>query len=254
MKRERFYTDNIGPDKDKERATWDKGVGLLNSIDDVTELRIIINTRNNTGYIKRLFGEKYVERLFTGISPNRNNSQLIKLDTVRTAKEFGPKRILVAFGLTSDELFILDEFRDVAAIVAYPSTRSSSLNWAKTWQAEEVISKQQAESYQLPSSLVVTALKELTRQINLKTGIINPHDEELARSYVWALHQEEQYLPGKECAALLISKLKWSYDHAMDLTALIAKLNQGRRIRVGKRISPEELIRNWKKFPEVVDA
>lgn len=254
MKRERFYTDNIGPDKDKERATWDKGVSLLSSISDVTELGVIINTQNNTSYIKRLFGEKYVERLFAGISLNTNNSQQIKLDTIRTVKEFGPKRILVAFGLASSELFRLDDFRDVAAIIAYPSIRSSSISWAKTWQAEEVISRQQAESYPLPSKLVITALKELTRHINLKTGITNPHDEELARSYVWALHQEEHYLPEEECTALLVGKLKWRYDHAMELTSLMAKLNQGRRIRVGSRMRPEELIRNWKKFPETINV
>lgn len=242
MERKNYYTANVGNHQKNEIATYLKALEVKREYREKNEIHFLARTEAKA--------EGYLNRIFKNLEPDKNTT--FRIVTPRTVDQSMVKRIIISYGLTSEELFRLDQLSNVSGLFAHQWRKEGVIKWARTWEAVEVLSGQKTEGYDLPSELVTTALTNLTLHINLRTGIDNPHDEELARSYVKALYMEEGLLPEEECMALLVGKLDWKYGNALKLVSLMAKLNEDQRIMGGNRMKPDELIRNWKKFPETI--
>lgn len=207
MEKERFYTENIGPIKENELASIRKALEICRANNEISEVTLLIHTKNNTGYIKRVFNGANIKPLFSGAKID-NELPLFKIETLKTIDDnYIKKRVLVAFGLRSDELFKYDDFESIVAIIAHQWSENGVKEWAQTWAATEILSDIKAPKMNYPHKVVQEAFNDLTKSINMSTGITHFMDEELCKTYLRALYEYEYTLNSQEINAYLITEL-----------------------------------------------
>lgn len=251
MKKERYYTENEGPIAEIEMLALQKAVELSKEIEDIQQITILIHTKNNTGYIERTIGGNYLKGLFNGTVTAYSNGPKLKIETLKTyEKIYGWQKknsILLAFGLDSKELFKYDDDPTVKAIVAHQWMKTGVTEWAKAWNATELITNQKAEPTDLPDQIVQEALKELTKIINPSTGITHHMDNARCKTYLRALNKYNYELNPIKTKSYLVTNLNWDNDHAEDVIKLIEKLNSGSYFIIGgEKTRLQNHIKRWK--------
>jgi hypothetical protein len=246
MEKERFYTENIGPIKKNELASVRKALEICHADTEINEITLLIHTKNNTGYIERIFNGVNIKSLFNGAKID-NELPLVKIETVKTLDDnYHKKRVLVAFGLRSDELFKYDDFESIVAIIAHQWNENGVKEWSQTWEATEILSNIQATKMNFPHKVVQEAFNDLTKSINMSTGITHFMDEELCKTYLRALDKYEYALNSQEINAYLITELGWESDDVKDVIKLIDKLNSGSYFKGGDKTGLQNHIKRWK--------
>jgi hypothetical protein len=246
MEKERFYTENIGPIKENELASVRKAVELCRANNEINEVTLLIHTKNNTGYIERVFNGANIKSLFNGAKID-NGLPLFKIETVKTLDDnYRKKRVVIAFGLRSDELYKYDDFESIVAIIAHQWNENGVKEWAQTWAATETLSDIQAPKVNYPHKVVQEAFNDLTKSINMSTGITHFMDEELCKTYLRALNKYEYTLNSQEINAYLITELGWESDDVKDVIKLIDKLNSGGYFKGGDKTGLQNHIKRWK--------
>ncbi len=242
----RFYTDNIGPIKENELKSLQKAFQLAQELDGVQEVTILIHTKSNTGYIERTLGADKVKGLFSGQYVAFDGGPRIKLETTRTINDNNIKRILLTFGLSSDELFKYDSYYSVVAIIGHQWSENGFKDWAESWGAEEVISGSKVSKSDNLDNVVKCAFDDLTDSVNMSTGIHHPMDEELCKTYLRALNKYGYVMNEKDVTSYLITEKGWDAEHANDVIKLISKLNSGGYFNGGQKTGLQNFIKNWK--------
>ena len=131
MEKKRYYNDNIGPIKENEVLAFKKALELCNEIEDITQITLLIHTKGNTGYLERIFGTRNLKDFFHGIIIDKDYPPF-KIETVRTFNDdWQGKKIVVAFGLSSNELHKYDDYENVVGIIAHQWSENSVKDWAK---------------------------------------------------------------------------------------------------------------------------
>lgn len=248
----RFYTDNEGPIEENESMAWEKAVELSREIEEeVDEITILIHTKKNTGYIDRVFGRESVDRLFKGTVIAYEGGPKVKLETLKTYDSTtynvrDRKRILLSYGLDSEELFHYDHDVTIRAIVGHQWQQGGVKAWAEAWGAIDLISGNQAISEGSLDAVVKEAFKALTSVVNMTTGISNYHDNNRCKTYLRALHKYNYELDSIGIKKFLITELDWEGKHADDVIKLINTLNEGRYFQGGEKTGLRQYIKNWK--------
>lgn len=246
MDKERFYIDNQGAVAENERSSISKAFDLAKQIDGITEVVLLIHTKSNTGYLERVFGDQKVKDLFKGTLMLFKNGPRVKIETVKTIQDHTSDKIIVAFGLESDELFVYDDYYNTHAIVGHPWVKDSVEEWAKTWGATEITTNKKAAFYPLPDTVVCRAFDDLTEDINMTTGIHHPSDEEQCKTFLRALHKYEYRLDEQEVFAYLVREKSWKTRHAKEVAELINRINTGRSFQGGRKTGLQHYIKAWK--------
>lgn len=235
MEKERFYTENIGPIKEHEVAAFNKAIEICNGNKEINEITLLIHTKNNTGYIERVFDGGNIKPLFKGTKIHIE-LPLIKIETVKTLDDdYHKKRVLIAYGLRSEELFKYDDFQSIVAIIAHQWNENGVKTWAQTWAATEILSETKALKMNYPDIIIQEAFNDLTNSINMSTGIRHFMDEELCKTYLRALYKYEYTINPQEINAYLIKELHWDSDNVKDIIKLIDKLNSGGYFKGGDK-------------------
>lgn len=246
MDKKRFYINTKGNDDEAYREAMDFACKLSNESPSIKRIILLIHTKQNTGWFERLFGSEVVKKLFNG-THFKNCSPIFKFETKKTYDDlFEASDIVISCGLDSEDLLKIDDFYSVQAIIAIPWLPEKLQKWVQTWNPVEIRGNQESVvSYPEPSCIVIKALEELTNDINMSTGIINPFDNEQAKTYILALHKYESSLDENIVGAYLIRCLGWETQHAKDIEALIKTLNSGRHFKGGNRTSLQHYYKAW---------
>ena len=246
MVKKRYYNDNIGPIKENEIIAFKRALVLSNEIEDITQITLLIHTKRNTGYLERIFDTRNLKDFFRGIKIDKDYPPL-KIETIRTFNDdWQGKKIVVAFGLRSDELHKYDDHENVAAIIAHQWSEDSVKDWAKSWGAINLKSETKVEKTSLPDKVVQQAFIDLSNSINMTTGIHNPMDEEQCKTYIRALKKYNFELNSKEIFSFLTTELNWESDNANDVIKLIDKVNSGGYFKGGAKTGLQKHIKRWK--------
>jgi hypothetical protein len=246
MEKIRFYSSNIGPIKENELKALKKAIQICTENDEIQEITALIHTKNNTGYLERIFETRDAKNFFTGIKID-SSIPILKTETIKTINDdWNKKRVLITFGLRSEELYLYDEFESVVAIIAHQWNENGVQEWAKTWGAVNILTNQTSEKHNLPNKVVQNALNDLTNSINMSTGINHSSDEDLCKTYLRALNKYEYQLNQVEINSYLISELNWQADNAKDVIQLIDKLNSGSYFKGGDKTGLQNHIKRWK--------
>lgn len=203
MEKRRYYNDNIGPLKENEVRAFKKALELCNEIEDITQITLLIHTKRNTGYLERIFGTRNLRDFFRGVKIDEIYPPL-KIETVRTFSDnWQGKKIVIAFGLHSHELYKYDNYENVAGIIAHQWSEDSVKDWAKSWEAINLKSETKIGKTMLPDKVVQQAFIDLSNSINMTTGIHHFMDEEQCKTYIRALKKYNYELNSKEILTFL---------------------------------------------------
>lgn len=246
MEKKRYYNDNIGPIKENEVLALKKAFELCSKIGNITQITLLIHTKGNTGYFERIFETRDLKDFFRGVKIDPNYPPL-KIETVRTFNDDSQgNKIVVAFGLCSNELRKYDDYESVEGIIAHQFSADSVKDWAKSWGAIDLKTEKEIDKTELPGKVVQQAFIDLSNSINIKSGITHSMDEELCKTYIRALKKYNYELDSKKILSFLTTNLKWSSDNANNVIKLIDKVNSGGYFKGGAKTGLQHHIKRWK--------
>jgi len=244
MNKIRFYNDNTGPVAEEEIKIFQKALDVFDELTEVNEITVLIHTKNNTGYLERIFEGKNINPLFKGVAVG--GKYPVKIETTRTIDDsYKKSRVLMCFGLKSDEISKYEDFRSVKAILAHQWVSPDVLDWAKSRRAINIDTGIAIEGHNSPNIIVQKALIELTNSINLVTGITHPMDNELCKTFLRALKKYNYDLNPIEIFSFLTVDMNWDSDHAKKVIVLVDKLNSGRSFVGGAKTGLKNYIKSW---------
>jgi len=241
----RYYNNNTGPIKENESSAVQKALEICNEVGDIEEIILLIHTKRQTTYIERVFEMSNVNKLFSNtiIDPK---FPPFRIETIKTfSSDYPSKKIVIAFGLRSSELYKYDDFQNIYALIAHQWVEPDVKDWAEKWGAINIETGQAIESIELPDLIVQTAFKDLTSSINMSTGIVHSSDNALCKTFIRALKKYNYELNSKKIYAFLTKNLNWDYDDANDVIKLIDKVNSGGYFQGGEKTGLKYYIKRW---------
>lgn len=246
MEKVRLLVNNQGPNEENEKLSVASTIKLVQDFDDVNHIQFLIHTKNNTGYLDRVFGEQITKKLFTGI---KQDGIIFKIETLRTLSDYSLNdRVIAAFGLTSEELLKIEDYDNVKGILGHSWLKDGLLKWAQTWDnVQELTTNSKISAFPLPPIEVQKAFDDLTFSINMSTGISHPSDEELCKTYLRALKKYSINLNEEEILAYLMRIKGWSYNKSKDVISIISKINLGKSFNGGSKTGLQNHIKRWRK-------
>lgn len=246
MKKIRYFNNNTGPVQEAEIKAFKKALEICNDIEGIDEVVFLIHTKNNTGYLERIFKTRNLNSYFKGVKLD-SKYPLFKIETVKSFSDFSKKGvILLSFGLRSEELSKYEDFECVKAIIAHQWKNPDVQTWAKSWGAINLDTEERIEKEEFPDKVVQEALNDLSNSINMATGIAHFMDDELCKTYLKALHKYDFKLCSTEISSYLTTELHWKSEHANDVVKLINKLNSGSYFIGGAKSGLHHHIKRWK--------
>ena len=248
----KYYVDieRNGFNKDAYLQAFKFAIKVVKQNKDVNRIVCYVHTKCNIGYFEPFFNDRLIKNLLNGnmsVEPFPVPLTIETKNTYSKSKYSSSNRDLVlAFGMDLEDLEVLDDYYGVKCIVAIPWLKDKTMPWVKRWNAEEITGKKEEKTDAGVSEVVKVALAELTSSINLSTGIVNPFDNSLAKTYIRALHKYESELKAEAVVSYLIAELGWTSTHANDVGKLITTLNQGRFFRGGDKTGLQVHYKHWK--------
>lgn len=246
MNKQRYFIDTEGNDDQAYREAMQFACEIAEKDPEITRITLLVLTKFNTGWLDRLFGEKTVKQLFSGMK-FKDCQPTFKIDTVRIyRKGYNPSEVVITFGLSVEEINKIDDSYSVKVIIAVPWLKNSLMKWVQTWNPIELRTKQKTlNAIPEPSCIVKTAFKNLSSSINMSTGITHPMDEKMAKTYILALYKYEPSLDGEIITSYLVRELSWDVEDANDIKQLINTLNAGKYFKGGSRTGLKNYYKRW---------
>lgn len=244
-----YFDTQLNDDESYEKAL-NFAADLVMESKELDRIIFLVASKNTTGWLERLFGSQKVKKMFSGASFLGIN---VKIETIRTYKDSynNSSDIIICCGLNSDEIFKVQDYRQIDAIIAIPWLKESTESWINTTNAKKInkdLSVDEggdAAAYPEPSAILKKAFKELTAVINTSTGINHPSDNSRAKTYIKALHKYEPELNSDVVCSYLINKLGWQVRHADDIRKLIDTLNSGKFFKGGEKTGLQLHYKRW---------
>ena len=249
MDKHRFYIDTSGNDDDAYREAIAYAYELAKADPEIKRIILLIHTKSNSTLFERLFNLEIAKKLLTTGIKAYTDHPLLKGETKKTYSEGqNPSEIVITCGFEPDDIFRIDDFDSVKAIIAIPWLKDGIKKWVQTWAPTELRSSKVASiAYPEPPCIVKKAMQHLTDTINLSTGLNHATDEEYAKTCILALHANEAKLDENAVGSYLISKLGWETKKAREVEKLIGTLNAGRQFKGGDRSALQDRYNQWKK-------
>jgi hypothetical protein len=244
MKMGKYYIDTQGNDDQAYAEAMRYACGLAREDPGVARIVLLIPSKANTGWFERLWGARTVKELFKG-TKLKGCEAVFKLETKKTIKDHSETSIVIGCALDSDDLFKIDDFYSVSSTIAIPWQKGGVANWVGTWGPVDIRSGTSAQTFALPSCEVQRAMRSLTGNINMSTGITNSSDNELAKTYILALQKYDQRMDSNVVAGFLIRDLGWRTEAAAEVAQLIITLNKGGTFQGGDRTGLQKHYTRW---------
>lgn len=238
----RFYIDIEGNDDSAVSEVIQKAIQLEHAV-VAKRIVFIAHTLQNDGWLERQFERDGVNKLKKGARLNGSDCNSVFM----SLKNYSPSdnEIVITLGLDSDDILKIEDNYGIQALIAIPWLRGGVDKWAKMSGAIELRTNQALEAAERPDAVVCQAFENLSKSINMSTGIHHHMDEERAKTYLRALHKYEYHLNEEKIENLLVGELKWTKDHAEDVLEIIRKINNGKSFQGGAKTGLKSYITQW---------
>lgn len=174
--------------------------------------------------LSRLLGPQAVRALSRG-PVTLNSGVRLHAETMRTLKWPPRKSVLVVYYAETGILDLADGTRNVVGVVAVPELPGEADEWVNRWGAMVHGEDRKALRPLIEDAVVVRALEELTRRVNLSTGIGHPRDKDSADETLRILRAKGHPDPTTNIRSWAIRN-GWKPEHAIKLEALSRKIWQ----------------------------
>jgi len=142
-------------------------------------------------------------------------------------------------------LDVVDALHGTADVLFIPWIEGEYENWAGTWNATPVGEESQPEATTEPTTGVAfIALRDLTEEVNVSTGIVHPSDRDTAIRTLETLHHKHSGATPEQIRRQLL-RLGWNPKDAQSVMELAESIASGRRPKSSTGRADEELWRYW---------
>ena len=128
--------------------------------------------------LARMLGSHVIKAIGKG-NATTSAGYALRAETMRTLRYLSQKSVLVVYYAEAGILDVADGVQNVAGVVAVPDHPGDADPWVQRWGAHVHGQTRQAPSVLIKDPVVVAALDELTKIINLSTGLAHPRDNRL---------------------------------------------------------------------------
>ena len=247
----KFYADAYGADLNALEACVKKAFEIADADDEIARVVLYSYTKNNFMQVSRVFGDDYVDEMFTRPLRFRECSKPIRCMTAITYKKEceyrdSPKDIVVCCHMDSRDVFKVDDYRTAKYIIALSWTLDGLDAWKKRWNAQNVLDEESEGLVTPHNSILMTALREMDIRMFKTKNLGHPNDAETCKTYIRAIHK---YLPEVMPAELencLVTELGWENRNATEVGGLLQRLKEGRTFRGGQKTYLKEYFTRWK--------
>lgn len=248
----KYFADAYGPDLYALEACIEKAFEIAEADDEVERVVLYSYTKNNFMQVSKVFGDDYVDVMFT--RPLRFNkcSKPIRCMTAITYKKEceyrdSPKDVVVCCHMDSKAVFKVDDYRTAKYIIALSWNMDGLDAWKKRWNAQNVLEKEMKEEPTIPhNSILMIALNEMDARMFKTKNLGHPDDIETCKTYIRAIHK---YMPEVMPAKLencLVTELSWENKNASEVGDLLQRLKEGRTFRGGQKTYLKDYYSRWK--------
>lgn len=144
----------------------------------------------------------------------------------------------------------VDGLHGDADVLFIPWIEGEYANWAGTWNATAVGEESQpAYAAEPTTGVVLAALRGLTQDVNVSTGIVHPSDREAAIRTLETLHLKHSGATPEQIRRQLI-RLGWNPKDAQSVMELAESIAAGRRPKGSTGRADEDLWRYWESTAE----
>ncbi len=250
MDKQRFYIHTEGLDEAAYKKAIKSAYELADNDTSIKRIILLLYAKNQVILLEKIFSSQIIRKLLTDTGYTFPDTKVcLKIETIKTYEDaFSTSAdIVITFGINAENIFRLDDFYCTKVIIAIPWLVQGLEKWIKTWEPIELNGEQNAiMPYPLPSLIVQQAFQTLTSLINMSTGISHSSDKEMAKTFVLALHGNEQSLDANAVFAYLVKELNWDTDTANKIEKLIETLNSGGHFKGGDRSRLQLFYNQWK--------
>jgi hypothetical protein len=135
-------------------------------------------------------GAACVKALLKGQSVRVTDGVSMTLKSTQNFRAYSNDGLLVGAHISLKDMNKLDDSPMAQAVMFLPWSEQEDNEWRATWNPEVIGSTTQTPLRHNLSAEVEDALRQLTRQINLSTGLNHPSDAEHARRIIAKLRAE----------------------------------------------------------------
>lgn len=218
----RFYHPIASDAKRDYLCAIEKAFDLAKMDSNLKDFVIVGKSKSSLEIIKSIFGKAFSKMKSGYKFPDC--PLVFRTESVRTFKsKCNQNSIILSCNLQSTDLFYLEEFPCVKAVIAIARPLDIPERWIKIWRpAADLRRNEIIEPYGEPSCVSKIALASLTKILDLSQEF-NAYSRRLIKSYLLLLKQREQVLPG-DAVAFLIRDQHWSYKSAKFVGDMISIL------------------------------
>ena len=161
---------------------------------------------------------------------------LIKVEASKSYSDSEPSsEIVIAIGISQDDLFDLEEFEAIAAIIAIPWFHGELEKWVRTWNPIIIQGQALHQPYPSPSCITRVAMRYLTEYGDRSKSInSDPREQPQTAIYLATLHNYDSPINPEVVGAYLINTLNWRAKKAREAEAIMVSINGGRFPKGGK--------------------
>lgn len=87
MEKYRYYVDTHGVDDLAVKQALSQAIEFRKSDSSIKQIVFLIHTKDNTGYLERVFGVEKLKALFGGTIQSYENGPFFKIETLKTIKD-----------------------------------------------------------------------------------------------------------------------------------------------------------------------
>ena len=249
----KYFADAYGADLDALLACVKKAFEIAEADDEVARVVFYSYNKNNFMQVGRVFGDDYVDVMFTRPLKFNECSKPIRCMTAITYKKEceyrdSPKDVVVCCHMDSKDVFKVDDYRTAKYIIALSWTTDGLSAWKKRWNAQNVLEEEaEVETYTHPkNSLLMTALQEMDIRMFQTKNLGHPNDEETCKTYIRTIHKYMPEVMPSEVVDCLVTELGWENKNASEVGSLLQRLKDGRTFRGGQKTYLKEYFTRWK--------
>jgi hypothetical protein len=205
----------------------------------------VMGHRNLNGIISKVVEQKFVGRLKKDGRAIISGTEVI-LVTKRKPIHDGNDTPLVAFYPATRFLDQLVSIPNVSEILVVPHSLEALEPWIKMWNATELGASPQPRQMPLSNLVVRQALKNLTRVVNVSTGIAHPRDKETTIQILEILRDGGEMFTPEEVKAYLVIECDWKAKYAQEVAEIAQKVLKYKRLSKGGPVLRYDTLKIWR--------
>lgn len=248
----KYYADAYGVDPNALDACIEKAFEIADADDEIDRVVFYSQTKNGFTQVSRVFGDDYVDVMFTRPLRFSECSKPIRCMTAITYKKEceyrdSPKDVVICCHMDSKDVFKVDDYRTAKYIIALSWTMDGLNAWKKRWNAQNVLEEETVEETVIHhNSVLLKALREMDIRMFQTKNLGHPNDAETCKTYIRAIHNYMPEVMPAELENCLVTELGWENRNAAEAGGLLQRLKEGRTFRGGQKTYLKEYFTRWK--------